>query len=85
MYRNYTERVYQIFLSFRNNFTLNSGNILLLSYTIFFLSLDIFVHVLSESSTPDFCRACQALLLTAIIRLTLLLKTDLTKYFVCVS
>jgi len=52
---------------------------------MFFLSLDIFVHVFSESSTPGIYRACQALLLTATIRLTLLLKTDPTKYFVCVS
>jgi len=77
--------VYQIFLSFRNNFTLTSGIILLLYYIIFFLS-DILVYVLSESSTPGAYRAsCEALLLTATIRLTLLLTTDLTKYFVYVS
>jgi dolichyl-phosphate-mannose--protein O-mannosyl transferase len=81
-YLNYTVRVYQIFLSFRNNFTLTSDIILLLSYIIFFLSLDIFVHVFSESSTPGVYRACEALLLTATFRLTLLLTTVLTKYFV---
>jgi hypothetical protein len=70
-----------IFLSFRNNFTF-SYIILLLSYIIFFLPLDIFVNVLSESSTPGVYRAYEALLLTATFRLTLLLTTVLTKYFV---